>query len=354
MYKIVIIDDEKMIREGLVNTMPWKEMGIKVVGSANNGQTALEIIREKKPHIVLTDIRMPKMDGLQLIRTLREEMPMLKIVILSGYDDFSYAQQAIKYDVVDYLVKPVEAEVLQELMEKLKMDLDREIFAQLNRLNVKTKIETEVRQYIIAIRMSNKDKALDLVDRIFHNQIVKSAPLEQLKNLCTEIVDDVLFALKQDGIQLNDELQQEYSQTFLEMFHLLHGDELMKWLCEFTVKIIQYIDKEKEDSSHMAIKKALEYIDGHFNEDLSIQKVAEEVHLSSNYFSHIFKKYKGQSFTDYLNNIRIQKAKKLLAENLYKIYEISDMVGYSDYKYFSSVFKKIEGISPSEYTELLK
>lgn len=338
----------------MARTIPWNDMGVEVVGTAGNGLAALEIIKDKKPHIVLTDIRMPKMDGLQLLEIISEENPKIKVIMLSGYDDFSYAQQAIKHGASDYLLKPVNAEELQKLVKKLIQTFTEEVFEDLSYIKAKKSIEAELEQYITAIRLGSRDTALSSLDNISEKLKDQLLSNNQFHKLFMDIINSVLHALEDDGFKLVEKLREEYLKTFIDSFNSANRDEFMQWLYNFTDKVSEYIKENKGDTYSNVIKKALEYIEQHYNEELSAQKVAEAVYLSPNYFSHIFKKIRKESFTDYLNKIRVEKAKLLLSKNLYKVYEVSDMVGYSDYKYFSSVFKKLVGVSPTQYSELSK
>ncbi|WP_163194307.1 response regulator transcription factor [Clostridium thermarum] len=352
MIKLLIVDDEKMIREGLVNTMPWKEMGIEVVGSAGNGLTALEIVREKKPHIVLTDIRMPKMNGIELLQSIRKEGYKIKVVILSGYDEFAYAQQAIRHGAEDYILKPVNAEELQKVIKRLENELKGEINEDLSHIQLRKDIEVEIEKYVAAVQGRDKATAISILDAITENLTLQKVSTEQIHRLYFEIVESVIHAMEKSGLKINDELREEYLNSFIELLNFTKQQELKTWINDFTENLVGFAEDKKGDSYRLVIKKAVEYMEEHFNEKLSVQKVAEVVYLSPNYFSHIFKKIKKESFTDYLNRIRIEKAKELLSKHLYKVYEVSDMVGYSDYKYFSSVFKKLVGVSPTQYSEL--
>jgi len=354
MIKVVIVDDEKMIRDGLAYTMPWDEMGIEVAGTACDGEAALELIREKKPQMVLTDIRMPIMDGLQLLKAIKEEIPSIKVIILSGYDEFSYAQQALKYGASDYLIKPVDAMELRKVMEKLIDSFHEEILEDLPKLDLQKEIQNAVEPYITAIRLGNLQSALASLDKIFEIQTFREPLDKRHKKQVVEIVDRVFRFLKEDGVELEDRVHMEFLNSCRSLVSITEAEELKKWLYRFTEKIAALVEEKKDGSYRLVIKKAVEYIENHYNEDLSVKEVAEAVHLNPNYFSHLFKKIRKESFTDYLNRVRVEKAKKLMAENIYKLYEVSDMVGYSDYKYFSSVFKKIVGVSPTEYNKLPK
>lgn len=350
MIKIIIVDDEKMIREGLVKTMPWEQMGIEVVGSSDNGRTALELAIDKKPHIILTDIRMPKMDGIEFLKRIKEELPKTKVLILSGYDDFSYAQKAIKYGATDYILKPINVEELQKIMEGLKDTFKEENDMDLYWTKMHRVMEQEIQQYIMCIRIGNREDAFFILSRICCKEMLNNVAVETYKKLYIEIMDTTLNALKEDGIYLKDERRYRY----LDLINFTTLKELQEMIIKFTNNLMELVEKNKNDNYGGVINNAIQFIDEHFNEDLSIQQIAEVVHLSSNYFSHIFKKARQESFTDYLNKFRVKKAKVLLSKHTYKVYEIADMVGYSDYKYFSSVFKKITGVSPTEYSELEK
>lgn len=130
MHRILIIDDDRIIRKGLVNTIPWEESGFQLVGEATDGERGLEMIEEFHPHIVVSDIKMPFMDGLDMARIVREKYPTIKLILLTGYNDFAYAQQAIKVRAFDYLLKPVDKELLLEKVIKAAAEWDEENKAQ--------------------------------------------------------------------------------------------------------------------------------------------------------------------------------------------------------------------------------
>ncbi|WP_171645623.1 response regulator [Paenibacillus phytorum] len=126
MYKVLIVDDEKNIRERLVTSFPWNETGFQVIGSASDGQKALELIEQHVPHVVLTDIRMPEMNGLELAKAIQETYPHIKVLILSAYDDFKYAQDAIRFGVKGYLLKPVMKDEIVDVMSGLAIELKKD------------------------------------------------------------------------------------------------------------------------------------------------------------------------------------------------------------------------------------
>ena len=127
LYRIILVDDEEEVRKSIIKKIDWQSAGFQVVGDAENGQDALEKIEALKPEVVLTDIRMPYMDGLTLAGKLRQKYPSIKLVIFSGFDDFEYAKQAIKLNVIEYILKPVNVEELTAILQKIKFNLDEEI-----------------------------------------------------------------------------------------------------------------------------------------------------------------------------------------------------------------------------------
>jgi len=124
MYNILIVDDEYNVREGLKYIINWQDYGFQIAGDASNGKSALEYMRETKIHLVITDIKMPVMDGLELLMHLGKQYPPVKVIVLSGYNDFNYAKTALRHGAVDYLLKPVDEEELISILEKIKHDMD--------------------------------------------------------------------------------------------------------------------------------------------------------------------------------------------------------------------------------------
>ncbi len=258
MFKVIIAEDEKTIREGLVATVPWQELGFEVAGAAGNGQAALDLAEKARPSAVITDIRMPKMDGIRLLRELKARFPRTKVLILSGYDEFAYAQQAVKHGAFDFLVKPVDIDEITAALRRLKAALIGE-----------------------------------LIDA------PPPAPL--------------LAAAEPAGPSPAPRLA------------------------------------EAEAEDHRLVRQVEDFVARNYRRDISVKEVADLVRLSPNYFSHLFKKTTGASFTEYVNAVRVAQARRLLAESDLKIYEIAETVGYTDYKYFSAVFTKLAGASPSRY-----
>jgi len=349
MIKILVVDDEKMIRDGIVMTMPWNEIGMEVVGSASDGLKALEMIQKFKPHIVLTDIRMPKLDGIELLKASKALIPSTVFVMLSGYDDFVYAQQAIKYGAVDYLLKPLSEDELKKILMKLKKELENEISGYCQHLAIKKLINKELELFYLAVKNGDKHNALLRLGDILDNSALKELQLDQYRRIIIEIMYSLLDISNKAPFNLSEKALLDGFALEEVLIGYTDLAEIKDWLYRFTENLMDRLHEYTEGNYQFMLKKAIEFVEAHFDEDISVKDVATSLFLSPNYFSHIFKKAKGECFTDYLNRVRIEEAKKILSQRTNKVYEVAEMVGYHDYKYFSSVFKKYVGVSPTRF-----
>ncbi|WP_053985841.1 response regulator transcription factor [Niameybacter massiliensis] len=254
MLKIIIVEDEWIIRKGLISTIDWLEMGCSIVGEASDGQEGLELIEEYLPDVVITDIRMPVMDGIEMIRK-GKKIHDFESILLTSYEEFEYAKQAIKLQVFDYLLKPVDEENLKSALTRLRQKIEEK------------------------------------------GQI-------------------------QDIKQLAKEQERLYNPAIL---------------------------LEQAKGTQPQVEKVLEMIAQEYTGHLSIELIADEMGISSSYLSRKFKQVTGHTFGEILNGYRIQKATELLLSHEYKIYEVAEKVGFSEYKSFCTVFKKWVGLSPKEF-----
>ena len=163
LYKILIVDDEEEIRLGIIKKISWEKLGFMVVGDAENGQEALEKSEKLQPDVIMTDIRMPFMDGLELGKKLREVMPTTKVIVFSGCDDFEYAKEAIKFNVIEYVLKPINSLEIVEILKKLKMNLDKEF-------NEKRNLETLEKYYLESLPVIRDQFLVGVIEgRIFQS-----------------------------------------------------------------------------------------------------------------------------------------------------------------------------------------
>ena len=492
MLKVFLAEDETLIREGLRDNIPWEQYGYRFVGEAADGEMALPLIRKTKPDVLITDIKMPFMDGLSLSRIVREELPKTKIIIISGYDDFEYAREAIAIGVDQYLLKPVTRmnlrKVLQELKEKIEQDAELSlihisepsynlIFIYLQEYR-KNQSEQEVEQFLrqqeeilhyflrypkfqvfrwnvncygVLIKSDQDnveketDQALDYVQKICEKApekmdwyVAAGKPVERLSMLkecyksashclayrfvlpqmhvlteenlsrymenqeensqaavtvdTSKVAPDVILDFLARGIQgeiynfvesylggiseamksrmfceyvvLNIRFtilsyvesvggsKEEYLQAIGEYAQNIHmeSEEVFEYFVKMLQIAIEIRDKDSDSQGGSTLRRALEYIQDHYTEEsLTLGNVACEVKVNANYLSSIFSQSMEKTFTEYVTEKRMEKARKLLRDTTVSTAEIAATVGYKDSHYFSFVFKKTQGVSPRDY-----
>lgn len=344
MIRVLIADDEKRIRDGLSATIPWNALGMEVVGTAAHGEAALALARETRPQIILTDVRMPRMDGLEFLKQAKAFLPRVKVVILSGYDDFAYAQQAVKLGVSDYLVKPVGAEEITSVLKALAADLrDEETAAPAPVSDPSSRSPARLAE---AVRRGDQAAAFAALGE--WRRQGPPLPWEEARRQAIDLVDLLIQNLRQDGFEFRDGESPSPALVHSTVLGLGTVAEVEAWLDDQVGVLSVFVAQNYRNNHRLIVRRALEFIDARWSGDLTAEQVAAAVGLSPNYFSHLFKKVRGQGFKDHLNALRIEKAQALLAGGGLKVYEVAQLVGFSDYKYFSAVFKKVTGTSPTQ------
>ena len=249
LYRIILVDDEEQVRKGIIRKIDWETLGFQVVGDAENGQDALEKIEQLEPNVVMTDIRMPYMDGLTLTSWIRQKYPSVKVLIFSGFDDFEYAQQAIKLNVTEYILKPVNVEELTQILNRVRENLDQEI---------------EQRRDVDRFRESYLN-SLPILRELFLNDMVRgNMPAEDIRQKLEEYKIDILGAEKWLTAVINVEnetaeetgltLHQEKELIPISVKSLLEDN--LKDYCRFTafnsavgITLIAAVDGEKKQTS---------------------------------------------------------------------------------------------------------
>lgn len=510
-FKLVIVEDEDNIRHSLECFIPWEKIGFQVVKTFSDGSDAYAYLRDNPCDAVLTDILMSRMSGLEMIRNLHEIHPQIKVVILSGHSAFAYAQQAIQYQVVHYLVKPVDEDELIDVFKGIKEQLeceraehtvvetearelkqilrksflrdllsgcvasDNELSAYLKLLGMEhisqasqliafeinarspaqdeqgidvTALEdivktclggtdeahlafyTEERpeQWSIAfVRVSqadgndfrkycnerirqlvgtlNENLPYEFTFRLTHNVMhltdLLSAtkhtalPAQQMDEaLCQSVVSDyklliveldlgckeslvhILNGLVQDldGTALEDMrfvfknlysvIELNYKKrkvnvwditdgkfNFSHLYRAKDAEEIAACLKEDFYALCDGLANRKYRSEHNVIEGIVQYLNDHLEEDIGHDALAAKYRLHPGYLSRLFKQEMGETLSEYLFRIKIERAVQLLKERQYKVGEIAAMVGYSASSYFSVMFKKYTGYSPREYCQ---
>ena len=348
MYRLVVIDDEYIVVQGIKALLSRLKLDYEVVGAAYDGIQGLEVIRNEKPDVVITDIRIPGLDGLSVIEAAKDECPDTSFIVISGYSEFAYAQRALTLGVKDYIDKPVTAEKLKNALARVesgwaktrykddkKAQANREKFQELDQI-----FEGGVRSITRGDAGSFREysrQAIACLKELYPD--VQDFRREFYKHLC--VLSDVLI-----------ESQKQVERGSLVSFQEMEKCETMEQIQDYGEGVLSDISKhltaDQTGSRHRVILELLTYLDEHYNQDIGLSELADRVGMSTAYLSVLFKTEVGTSYVKYLTDLRIKKAKKLLQDG-YKVHEVSELVGYNNYRYFCDIFKKHEGMTPNEY-----
>ncbi|MCI9264381.1 MAG: response regulator [Oscillospiraceae bacterium] len=526
-YRVLLVDDEEEIRSGISRKIDWPSLGFTLVGEAANGEEALELCDQLHPDVVLTDIKMPFMDGLELCRRLRQSLPGAKLVVFSGFDDFEYARQAVSMGVSEYILKPINAQELSGVLTRLRELLDaqrlehrdmealrrhyeeslpilRELFytrllsGQLSPDQIQDRAarydihlppglwtaalihadlpdhaaDAERDELLLLSVQSFLEKQFSLEDCPFLSVLYGDLPvllvrlpapdrlyplLEELERLSRlsqsylgvpltagvglpchgpeelhrsvkgarsaldyrvlkgsgrvifigdlepqvpatlsfeeedqrtlsaavklgtpqqveQVVGEMMDRLRQAGLSLSQchlfllelvafllrltrsggvAVEAVFGPNFngsISTDHFSGPEELGRWLRERCLRLQELLGRQRSDSAWRLVEQAKSFIAAHYaDSELSVDTVCSHLHLSPTYFSTLFKREVGMPFTTYVTEIRMDEAARLLRDTAEKTYLIAERTGYTDPNYFSYVFKRRFGLSPSKY-----
>ena len=526
-YSVLLVDDEEDVIRIIMKKLDWESMGLVIIGHAANGVEALEMAEELSPDIVMTDIKMPYMDGLTLCKKLKELSRTIRVIIFSGFDEFEYAKEAIKMEAAEYLLKPVNAVELKEVFERVKNDLDRELDEkrntdklrayymeslpvlqesfymallegriapeQIGRYMDSYQVQLQGPYYVVAVlhisqqsleeesrmdpflqavsvrkfaeeqvedrwrsrvviylgdiimisQMHSREEMLEYtneMDRLCrmakkvcnaritagigylcdnleqlplsyqgakqavsyrvlygNTSISEVEPAEHVElnweDVYSTYIQQIMKKVRvgeQDGLEkaisqftewLSGEQisMQKYRIVMMELVaelfrftasHNLNPENVFggngdvysqvlqmesaevldRWLRRVCTNLQNAVMNERQDSTKFFVKNAEEYVKEHFaDQDLGVDEVCRKLNVSAAYFSTIFKKETGKTFVRYLTDYRMEKAVNMLMTGNEKTYVIAEKVGYAEPNYFSYVFKKQFGMSPSKY-----
>lgn len=352
MKKVLIVDDEYLSREGMRKTIPWGDYECKVCGEAQDGLEGIEMARELKPDLIVTDISMPEMNGIEMAKEIRKFLPNCKLIIITGYDEFKYAKAAIKLNAVDFILKPVEEQEFLAAVERAaeaSKKSNANISISKNDVIRISHILKEEKELLLSIRAFNKVKLEEQLRNIYFNMLAKEVENHDvLKQVSIDIVLKALNILSEYNISVED-AKLESLDIYEKAAEVSTLSEAYNWVYKVVLNILDAVKEASLEASESGIDKAIDFIRKHYYEDISLRDVAKEVYLSESYLSRKLKKVKGISFVEYITKLRMEKAVELLKEPNVKITEVALSLGYPDYRYFSQTFKKHTGYSPSEF-----
>ncbi len=347
MYKLVVIDDEFIVVEGIKAMIARMKLGFEVAGFAYDGIKALEVVRETKPDIVITDIRIPGLDGLSLIEEAKEFLPNTAFIVISGYTEFEYARRALTLGVKGYIDKPITMEKITGILASIEKEFEGQkqaIKEEQEKQTLKQALNKHMDQLIHGIIKESADIVKEEAENVLGDLQNQNNNMDEYKNECYK------FLCVSLGVFLEQKKQYERETliSYKDIEELASFEEINRYVRDIILKITERLEGSKSGSGHRIINQLLDYIKQHYNKDIGLNELADMVNMNPAYLSVLFKDEVGMSYIKYLTKLRLDHAKELLLDG-HKVMEVSELVGYNDYHYFCNIFKKNFGQKPNEF-----
>lgn len=335
--KILLVDDEPLEREVLRRILKKKEEQYLVVGESDNGLDALEYVKKHPVDVVIMDIKMPKMTGIEASRLMKKWNPRIGIVIVTAYNDFEFAQYALKYNVDDYLLKPSRPEQVFEALERAK---------EKSGLFTKEKehpMEGLKEKFARHCRKGDYQEAKNLLKEVRKISFESfEREMETLKALLETLLSAATFYKIDVEKNLETEVKEKLSGSKSREQYYVIIDLIFE-------EIFEVLIEEKRIDHEDEMTYALQFIDKNLTKNLTLERVADYMNISPHYFSKLFKSEVGQNFIDYVTEKKVERAKEMIRETDIPLNTIAFEMGFNEANYFSKVFKKITGKTPSQF-----
>lgn len=350
MISVLIVDDDKLARKGLISIMPWSAHGMIVAGEAANGAKALEFLEQHAVDLMFVDLSMPVMSGIELIQAARKKHPNLRSVMLTFHEEFENVQTAFRLGVLDYISKV-----------RLELEDDEQILER-----IRQKLADEFQQHLPKALSAKPAQNGISAEEIAHSQHDEQwHKLEQdwrslywlyndaiFQHLCTQTVESNRSVRRLEGLFMRVISQVEIAAQLDTGFWSEVDDirSAVEWIRRYRKLIYSQVSRSTDLTKTMiCMLKAVLYIREHAAKTLHAEDVADHVNMSRSYFSQCFKKLTGSTFNDYLRQERIRAAERLLCETNQPVAWVANAVGYGDSKYFSQIFYEQTRLLPSEF-----
>lgn len=388
MLKVLLVDDEPFIVQGLSALIDWEKEGFEIVGTAGNGSEAVEFLKSNPVDLILADIKMPVMNGLEFLKYIREtHLSEAFFVILSGYGDFTYAKEAIKWQCTDYILKPIQKSQLLALLSKVKqMQQDKKeeserirkigkayFVQQMQTLLLGRQEETaapetdnllyyskeqknpsgivvshkKIEDLLRSVEENDKKRIEDNVAAIYEemNEAGMNPELVQM-NMNYLLYRLVSLAMEQDDSVNQDEVLQYICENAFQV-HMIRGS--LSHFRRFVMEYADYLVQLRQNAPRGVLLDVEGEIRKNYAENLTLKELGKKYFVNSAYLGQMFRKKYGVSFKEYLNNYRIERAAEILLRTDDKIYLVAEEVGYRDLDYFINRFIQSKGCTPTTY-----
>ena len=345
MINVVIVDDDINVINGLKNVFKWEELGANLVMTCKNGKEVIDYMQENNVDLVISDIKMPVMNGIELCKHISVQYPNTSMVIISAYADFEYARETMKYGVEDYILKPINMTKIKSLSEIItKIAKSKDARLKLNAIIHNIDFERNVKN---ALSVSDSDILKEIIQL---DDFYFKAGHQIIKEYYWKMIDILRGFIKETGSEFYED------EEIIKQFGQLND---MQTLRDFTMRtyeeFLDFRSFEKQTSKKTLFEQIRLYIDNNFNDtQLNVNSIAERFNVNPSYLSSMFKNHSSVSLTNYIIDKRIKKAKELLEETNQTVQKITELVGYEDVNYFNRVFKNNVKMTPTEYRKKYK
>jgi two-component system, response regulator YesN len=354
-YRVVIIDDEPWTREVLRSLGEWERLGLTVVGEAADGESGLALIRLLRPDIVLTDIKMPLMSGIELVEALRREDARARVIMVSGYDDFSYVRSAMRMDATDYLLKPVKA---TELNAQLQKCIDQLAPAQLGAaaqdvsgfmdapwtkpyLSLRASLQTQLTAGDVGALSASFSKIESVIDP------------PPSRALLIALYYDLVGILERHAVAAGYRIGEVVADGGIVFSGDTSLGEVLHRVQAQYAEALEHLQSLIRSRRSLNIAQVESYAQVHAAQGVTLEQTARQFFVSPEYLSKAFKAQVGQGFTEYVTSLRMQKARELLASGAAPK-DLHAALGFSEQANFYRVFKRFFGVTPGEMQKKFK
>ena len=340
MFKVYLVDDEKPIIDELLTIVDWKGLNCEVCGYSTDPLVAIEEINKIKPDVLISDINMSGLNGLELVAKVIKGRDDLGVILLTAYDLFDYVAEALKLRVLSYLVKPVDTDELSLVITQFQKARANALFYDFFKMlencivNEKTVKQVENKSLVKGFIKRGKRYAFAFID----DDQTDFQTVAEYKG------EDYRFAILKIDENDKDTIESFGDASFWG------GESFLRHAkAAYEQKLVTDSDDKDKKEIKVAIDKIVADIESNFDQKISLGYYALKYHYNLTYLSQQFKLHLGINFIDYLIKVKMEKAKEFMRDKSLNMAGIAYKVGYDDYSHFSKIFKKYEGISPADY-----
>jgi two-component system, response regulator YesN len=347
MFKLIIIDDEKWSREVIKQLIKYDKYHIELVAEENNGFDGLRAIHTHHPDIVITDMKMPGLNGVELLKRLSLELPDVKTIVMSGFEDVQYLRQAIKSHSIEYLLKPIKEEDINNAVSNCIEEIKRTRRTKLSskRIFHDESVQRDFNKYLKNLNMTI----------IKHQTKEAEYVLQALKSFKNDLNDPLILDLVKDSI-LNQLQQYLLTQNFdftyeIDAFSCDTLDLLIQQLIQIYHDVLSKITDLNKVKYSGDVQSILDFINQHYMYQIGLNDIADMFYLSNEHVSRLFKKHTGEGITQYILRKKMESAADLILTTDYSMKNIAELMGFENIPYFYKMFKKTYDCSPGDYKE---